>query len=259
MHISIDIDVMGKTMEIIPAIDLRNGRCVRLYQGDYKQETIFSEDPVSVARHWKSLGAKRIHIVDLDGAAQGKVCHAQAIADIIRAVVIPVQVGGGIRSMESIEQLFAVGVERVILGTAAIENQDLIRESCKLFGKRMVVGIDARDGYVATRGWIESSKVIAIDLVERMKSIGVGRVIYTDISRDGTLTEPNFDATAELVLKSGVHVIAAGGISSIEHLQRLAAIGVEGAIVGRAIYTGHIDLKKALVTIKRRKVRKGDA
>jgi len=241
---------MSKTMEIIPAIDLRNGKCVRLYQGDYKQETVFSEDPVSVAEHWKSLGAKRIHIVDLDGAAAGKVCHAQTIADIISAVDMPVEVGGGIRSMESIEQLFTVGVERVILGTAAIENQELIKESCRCFGKRIIAGIDARDGYVATRGWIESSKVTAIELVERMKAIGVERVVYTDISRDGTLTEPNFDATAELVAKSGVHVIAAGGISSIGHLQKLAAIGVEGAIVGRAIYTGHIDLQKALSVIR---------
>ena len=254
-----DIGVTDKTMEIIPAIDLRDGKCVRLYQGDYKQETVFSEDPVSVAEHWKSLGAKRIHIVDLDGAAAGKVCHAQTIADIIRAVGIPVQVGGGIRSMEAIEQLFAVGVARVILGTAAIENQDLVRESCKRFGKRIIAGIDARDGYAATRGWLESSNLTALELVERMKAIGVGRFVYTDISRDGTLTEPNFAATAELVSKIDAKVIAAGGISSIEHLQKLAAIGVEGAIVGRAIYTGHIDFKKALMTIKRRRVRRGDA
>ena len=142
---------MSKTMEIIPAIDLRNGKCVRLYQGDYKQETVFSEDPVSVAEYWKSLGAKRIHIVDLDGAAQGKVCHAQTIADIVRAVDIPVQVGGGIRSMELIGELFGVGVERVILGTAAIENQELVKESCQRFGKRIIAGIDARDVPVCRR------------------------------------------------------------------------------------------------------------
>jgi phosphoribosylformimino-5-aminoimidazole carboxamide ribotide isomerase len=237
-------------MEIIPAIDLRNGKCVRLYQGDYNQETVFSEDPVSVAKHWKSLGAKRIHIVDLDGAAQGKVCHAQTITDIIRTVGIPVQVGGGIRTRESIEELFGVGVERVILGTAAIENQELVRESCQRVGKRIIAGIDARDGYVATRGWVESSKVTAVELAARMKSIGIKRVIYTDISRDGTLTEPNFAAITEMVAKSGVNIVVAGGISSIEHLQKLAAIGVEGAIVGRAIYTGHIDLKKALETVR---------
>ena len=237
-------------MEIIPAIDLRNGKCVRLYQGDYKQETVFSEDPVSVAKYWKSLGAKRIHIVDLDGAAKGKVCHAQTIADIISAVELPVEVGGGIRTMESIEELFDVGVERVILGTAAIENQELVKESCQRFGKRIIAGIDARDGYVATRGWVESSKVTAIDLVALMKSIGIKRVIYTDISRDGTLTEPNFTAIMEMVAKSSVNIIAAGGITSIVHLQKLAAIGVEGAIVGRAIYTGHIDLKKAIANIK---------
>jgi phosphoribosylformimino-5-aminoimidazole carboxamide ribotide isomerase len=245
-HIIGRVNIVNKKMEIIPAIDLKGGKCVRLYQGDYNQETVFSEDPVDVARHWKSLGAKRIHVVDLDGAAKGKICHFKIISDIAGAVSIPVQVGGGIRTIESIEELLDAGVDRVILGTAAIENQDLIKEGCKRFKNRIIAGVDARNGYVATRGWMESSKITAIELIERMKSIGVGRFIYTDISRDGTLTEPNFAAIQELVAGVDAKVIAAGGITSIEHLRKLAALGIEGAIVGRALYTGHIDLKKAL-------------
>lgn len=238
-------------MEIIPAIDLRGGKCVRLYQGDYNQETIFSEDPVDTARHWRSLGARRLHIVDLDGAAKGEVCHFDAISSIVAAVNIPVEVGGGIRTLESIKVLLGAGVERVILGTAAIENRDTVKEACRRFGERIIAGVDARDGFVATRGWLESSKVKAVDLIKDMQSIGVGRVIYTDISRDGTLTEPNFGAIKELLANVDVKIIAAGGISSIGHLKKLAAIGVDGAIVGRAIYTGHIDLKKALEIINR--------
>ncbi|MEA1958365.1 MAG: 1-(5-phosphoribosyl)-5-[(5-phosphoribosylamino)methylideneamino]imidazole-4-carboxamide isomerase [Chloroflexota bacterium] len=236
-------------MEIIPAIDLRGGKCVRLYQGDYSRETIFSEDPVSVAKHWQSLGAKRIHVVDLDGAAQGEVCHTSTISDIAGAVNVPVQMGGGIRTLDTIESVMGIGVERVILGTAAIENQSLIEQACERFGNGIIAGVDARNGYVATRGWVSSSEVTATDLVERMKSIGVQRFVYTDISRDGTLTEPNFDAISELISKTGVTVIAAGGISSVEHLQKLSKTGVEGAIVGRALYTGHIDLKRALESI----------
>ncbi|MFA5367397.1 MAG: 1-(5-phosphoribosyl)-5-[(5-phosphoribosylamino)methylideneamino]imidazole-4-carboxamide isomerase [Dehalococcoidia bacterium] len=238
-------------MEIIPAIDLRGGKCVRLYQGDYNQETVFSEDPVDTAKHWRSLGTRRLHIVDLDGAAKGEICHFDAISSIASAVSIPVEVGGGIRTIESIEKLLGAGVGRVILGTAAIENRDMVKEACKRFGERIIAGVDARDGFVATRGWIESSKITAVDLIKDMQSIGIVRVIYTDIARDGTLTEPNFAAIRELMTAVDVKIIAAGGISSIEHLSKLAAIGVEGAIVGRAIYTGHIDLKKALEVIQR--------
>ena len=237
-------------MEIIPAIDLKGGKCVRLYQGDYNQETVFSQDPVDVAKHWQSLGARRIHIVDLDGAAKGRICHFDIIASIAAAVKIPVQVGGGIRTIKSIERLLGVGVERVILGTVAIEKQDMVEEGCKRYGSRIIAGVDARNGYVATRGWIESSKITAVELIQCMKSIGVGRFIYTDISRDGTLTEPNFDAIDELVSAVDAKIIAAGGIASIEHLRKLSALGVEGAVVGRALYTGHVDLKEALKMVR---------
>ncbi|MDR9458975.1 MAG: 1-(5-phosphoribosyl)-5-[(5-phosphoribosylamino)methylideneamino]imidazole-4-carboxamide isomerase [Dehalococcoidia bacterium] len=236
-------------MEIIPAIDLKGGKCVRLYQGDYNQETVFSEEPTEMALHWQSLGARRLHIVDLDGAAKGKLWHATLIAEIARMVGIPIQVGGGLRRIEAIEQALELGVARTILGTAAIDDQTLIKEACRRFGNRVIVSIDARDGYVATHGWQESTTVNAIELVEIMVSYGVERFIYTDISRDGTLTEPNFDSVHELSVKTRLPIIIAGGISSLEHLKRLAELGVEGAIVGRALYTGDIDLKAALADI----------
>jgi len=237
-------------MEIIPAIDLRNGKCVRLFQGDYGQETIFSDDPVSVALRWQSEGARRLHIVDLDGAAKGEPSNLEAIEDIIAAIDIPVQVGGGIRSIETIEQLFAAGVERAILGTVAVEKPDLVKEACQRFGDQIIVSIDAKDRMVATRGWLQKSTVTASELASKMIELGVMRFIYTDISRDGTLTSPNFEAIAELLSQVNVSVIAAGGISSVHHLTKLAESGVEGAIVGKAIYTGDVKLGEAFKAIR---------
>ena len=237
-------------MEIIPAIDLRRGRCVRLYQGDYSQETVFSGDPVGVAQHWQSLGAKRLHIVDLDGAAKGELCHAALVEEMVRTIEIPLQLGGGLRRLEIVEQVLQFGVCRAILGTAAIEDVALIEEACNRFGEKVIVSIDARGGYVATRGWRERTEVTAVELVERMADLGVKRFIYTDIARDGTLTEPNFDAISDLVGKTTLPIIAAGGISSVEHIKRLSQLGVEGAIVGRALYTGDLDLKEALGCIQ---------
>ena len=237
-------------MEIIPAIDLKGGRCVRLYQGDYGQETVFSEDPLEMARHWQSLGAKRLHIVDLDGAACGEICHAPLIEKMAYSIVIPLQLGGGLRRVDSIEHALELGVARAIIGTAAVEDISLVEESCRRFGGRIIVSIDARDGYVATRGWRERTTLKAAELMERMAALGVGRFIYTDIARDGTLTEPGFDAIAQLVSAFQLPIIAAGGISSLTHLQRLSEIGVEGAIVGRALYSGDIDLQRALEAVE---------
>ena len=237
-------------MEIIPAIDLRNGKCVRLYQGDYGQETIFSDDPVSVALRWQSEGARRLHIVDLDGAARGEPSNLEAIEDIMAAIDIPVQVGGGIRSIETVEQLFATGVERAIMGTVAVEKPDLVKEACQSFSDRIIISIDARDRWVATRGWLQKSTVTASELASKMIELGVMRFIYTDISRDGTLTSPNFEAIAELLSQVNVPVIAAGGISSVYHLTKLAELGVEGAIVGKAIYTGDVKLAEAFKAIR---------
>ena len=239
-------------MEIIPAIDLREGKCVRLYQGDFERETAFSDNPCGGALRWQGEGAGRLHIVDLDGAATGRLSNRDCIERILRAVEIPIQLGGGIRRMETIEEVLQLGVERVILGTAAIEEPAFVEEACLRFGERIVVSIDARDGYVSTHGWREKTRVSANGLLERMAALGVKRFIYTDILRDGTLTEPNFDAIAELLGKTHLPIIASGGISSIEHLKRLSRLGVEGAIVGRALYSGEVVLGEAMSAIQLR-------
>ncbi len=236
-------------MEIIPAIDLRGGKCVRLYQGDYSQETVFSDDPVGMARHWSSLGAPRLHLVDLDGAATGKLCHLPVIGEIAAAINIPVQVGGGIRQMESIAKLLDAGVERVILGTVAVANPEMIREACHRFGDAVIVGIDTRDGYVAVHGWQRGTTITASELIQQMTALGARRFIYTDILRDGTLTQPNFEAIAELTSKTSLPIIASGGVTSISDLTRLSQLGVEGAIVGKALYTGDIKLGEALAAL----------
>ena len=236
-------------MEVIPAIDLRGGKCVRLYQGDYSQETVFSEDPVGIALHWQSLGALRLHLVDLDGAAKGELCHLSIISEMAKVVKIPVQVGGGIRQLETIEQLLAAGVGRVILGTTAVENPQLVKEACHGFGEAIIVGIDARDGYVCTQGWQKKTSITAAELVQEMATLGVRRFIYTDITRDGTLTQPNFEVIAELVSKTSLPIIASGGVSSTSHLERLSQLDVEGVIVGRALYTKDIKLEEALAVI----------
>jgi len=237
-------------MEVIPAIDLKGGKCVRLYQGDYRQETVFSDDPLGMALHWSSSGASRLHLVDLDGAAKGEPRHWLVIAEIAKAINIPVQVGGGIRRMETIERLLGSGVDRVILGTAAIEDPELIKEVCHRFGEAIVVGVDARDGYVATHGWKRKTRFTAIKLIQGMTLLGAKRFIYTDISRDGTLSQPNFEAIAELISMTKLPIIASGGIASISHLVRLKQLGAEGAIIGRALYTGDIRLEEALAALR---------
>lgn len=240
-------------MELIPAIDLIDGRCVRLYQGDYARETVYSDDPAEVAARWASLGAARLHVVDLDGAREGAPANLDVVKGIVSAVPIPVQLGGGIRSVQTAREAVAVGVERVILGTVAVESPDIVEQACRDLGtSAVVVGVDARDGYVAVKGWTESKDMLATDLLNRMESLGVRRFMYTDISRDGTLTEPNFQAVEVIVGRTGAAVLAAGGISSVDHLIRLSELGVEGAIVGTALYTGDIDLKEALRALRRR-------
>jgi phosphoribosylformimino-5-aminoimidazole carboxamide ribotide isomerase len=237
-------------MEVIPSIDLKGGRCVRLYQGDYAKETVFSNDPVGTAQRWESLGAPRLHLVDLDGAASGEPCHLSLVARIAATLRIPVQVGGGIRQMEMIEQYVKAGIKRVVLGTAAVENPKLVKEACLAFGDAIVLGDDARDGFVAVRGWQDKTSVSAADLIQQMEALGARRFIYTDIARDGTLTEPNFQALAELMAKTRSPIIASGGVTSIDHLRRLSQLGVEGAIIGRALYTGDIRLDKALAALE---------
>jgi len=231
-------------VEIIPAVDLRGGKCVRLYQGDYHKETVYSEDPVAMARNFEAQGARRLHVVDLDGAARGELCNTSAIEGIIRAVRIPVQVGGGVRRLGTVEYLLGLGADRVILGTLAVEDPKLVAEACRKFGERIIVSLDAQEGYVRSHGWLKGTNLPAVQLALELESLGVRRFIYTDITRDGTLTGPNFKAIAELKARLHIPFIVAGGISRVEHLRKLAKMGVEGAILGRALYSGELNFSE---------------
>ena len=239
-------------MDVIPAIDLLGGRCVRLFQGDYEQSQVFDDDPVAVARRWADAGASRIHLVDLDGAKAGQPENWQAITEIVRAVDVPVQVGGGLRDRSRVQALFNLGVQYAISGTVAVENPDLVGELSAEFPGRIFVGIDARDGRVATRGWLETSTVMADDLAQRMGDLGAAAIIYTDIQRDGTLKGPNLKALRTLAGKINTPVIASGGVSSMGDLLSLlgvAPLGVSGVIIGKALYTGNLDLSEAIKAI----------
>lgn len=237
-------------MEIIPAIDIRGGKCVRLYQGDYSRETIYSDDPLSVASHWVELGASRLHIVDLDGARLGKPVNLDLVSRIASSLRVPVQLGGGLREIASVKAALDAGIQRVILGTAAAENSNLLPELLRESGRDAVaVSVDARDGKVATRGWTEYTELRASDLVRRIEAWGVRRFVYTDVDRDGTLTEPNFSAIEKLVQHTTMKVLIAGGVTAARDIRVLSALGVEGAIVGKALYTGDIDLTEAIKTI----------
>ncbi len=236
-------------MEVIPAIDIRDGRCVRLYQGDYTMETVYSNNPVEMAIKWQALGATRLHIIDLDGADLGISRNLKTITQINNAVWIPLQVGGGIRTMEAIGKMLKMGIDRVILGTVATENRELVKEACSRFGKSIIISIDVREGRVATHGWKNEMEITAPELAMSMAKIGAKRFIYTDISRDGTLTEPNFLTIFELIDTIRYPVIASGGVSSIVHLKLLDRLGVEGAIIGKALYTGDINLDTALKVV----------
>ena len=237
-------------MEVIPAIDLKNGHCVRLFQGDFDQETVFSDDPLATALAWEEQGGHRLHVVDLDGAIQGKPVHLTIIASIVNSLNIPVQVGGGIRDLAAAEAWLGAGVDRVVIGTAAVRDPYMVREVCHRHGnERVVVSVDAKDGLVALQGWKEASTTTVFELAEQMASIGVVRLLYTDIARDGTLTGPDFKINERLVNETGLAIQASGGVASIEHVQRLVSTGVEGVIVGRAIYTGAVNLADAVTAV----------
>ncbi|NOK70972.1 MAG: Phosphoribosylformimino-5-aminoimidazole carboxamide ribonucleotide (ProFAR) isomerase [Chloroflexi bacterium AL-N10] len=239
-------------MNVIPAIDLLDGKCVRLYQGDYQQSQIFNDNPVEVAQQWVAQGATRLHLVDLDGAKQGKPSNLRAIEAIVKAVAIEIQVGGGLRTYESVEKILNLGVKRAILGTVAVEQPELVQKLCQDFPEQIFVGIDARNGKVATRGWLETSTVEATDLAQKMAELGAAAIIYTDIHRDGTLTGPNLEALRELANCIDIPVIASGGVSKLTDLLSLLALeplGVNAVIVGRAIYTGDVNLQEAIQAI----------
>jgi len=234
-------------MEIIPAVDIRGGKCVRLYQGDYDQETVFADDPVTAALTWYSQGARWLHIVDLDGAIAGEPRNMEVVGQIIKETGLLIELGGGIRQEEVAEKLLRQGVGRIVLGTAVIENGELVKRLCQRFGEAVAVSFDARDGKIAIRGWRKDTVVEVLQLSREMVDAGVRRFIYTDIERDGTLTEPNFDMINRLLTETNVPVIVAGGISRLDHLRRIKELGAEGAIIGKALYTGDINLREAII------------
>jgi len=234
---------------LYPAIDLKDGQCVRLLRGDMKAATVFNDDPAAQARAFEAQGFRWLHVVDLDGAIAGKAANARAVEAIVRSVAIPVQLGGGIRDAASIERWLEGGVRRVILGTAAVRNPDLVREACHKFPGSVAVGIDARGGKVAVEGWAKTSEVSALELALRFEDCGVTAIIYTDIERDGALAGVNVEATAALASRLETPVIASGGVASLGDIRALhghAKDGIEGVICGRALYDGRIDPKAAL-------------
>ena len=240
-------------MIIYPAIDIRGGRCVRLTEGRFDAETVFADDPAEMALKWAGMGAEFLHLVDLDGALAGEGKNVPVIERILQSVNIPVQLGGGIRNLETIEKLLALGVTRLILGSAAVKNPQLVEEACKKYPGHIAVGIDAKNGDVAIEGWGKDSGVAATELAKKMAAYGVETIIYTDISRDGMLSGVNVEATAALARACGVPIIASGGVASIEDIRRVKAVeadGVQGCIIGKAIYTGAVDLKEALALAK---------
>src|SRR6266568_9284397 len=240
-------------MIIFPAIDIKDGQCVRLYQGDFAQVTTYDADPVMVAQRWQAAGASWLHVVDLDGAVRGQPVNTELIRRIRETTSQQMEVGGGLRSLAHIEQVFGLGIERVILGTVALTDRGLLEEALKRWGERIAVGLDARDGWVATSAWRETSRTRATVLAKELCMIGVRRFVYTDIARDGALSGPNLAALVEMqqTLASTCSLIASGGVSSLADLRSLAALNIEGAIVGKAIYTGNVDLAAAIQELER--------
>lgn len=240
-------------MIIYPAIDIRGGRCVRLTEGRFDAETVFADDPAEMAVKWQDCGAEFLHLVDLDGALAGEGRNLPAVKRILEQVKIPVQLGGGIRSLKTIETLLALGVTRLILGSAAVKNPELVQEACKKYPGHIAVGIDARNGEAAIEGWEQGSGVNAAELAKKMAAYGADKIIFTDISRDGMLSGVNAEATAAIARAGGVPVIASGGVASLEDIRRLRqyeADGIHGCIIGKALYTGAVDLRAALALAK---------
>ena len=233
-------------MRIYPAIDIKDGKCVRLLRGSFSDVTVYGDDPVEMALKWEALGGEYIHVVDLDGALKGRGVNAEVIKRICAAADVPVQTGGGIRTMEDIEAKLSCGIARVIIGTKAVSDIGFVKEAVKNYGDRIVIGIDAKDGMAAVEGWEKTSGYTAVELAERMTDIGVKTIVYTDISTDGTLQGPNVAAMREVAAAVDADIIASGGVGSIEHIRSLVPTGVEGVIVGRALYTGDVELSEAV-------------
>ena len=238
-------------MIVIPAIDIKDGKCVRLLQGKKEAVTVYSDDPVSMAKHWERLGAALLHVVDLDGAFTGKQKNFEIVAAIRKAISIPMQAGGGIRDMGVIEKLIKLGINRVIIGTSAAVKPDMIKKACDKFPGKVFIGIDAKKGKVAVKGWEEITEFNAVEFAEKMGKLGAAGVIYTDIAKDGMLSGPNIDAIAKMVKAVKIPVIASGGVSSIDDIRNLMKIkNLWGVITGKAIYEGTLDLKEAIKIVK---------
>lgn len=236
-------------MIVFPAIDLKNGECVRLIKGDFSKKTVYNNSPEEVAYQWEMQGAEFLHIVDLDGALAGEPRNLAVIKNILNCVHIPLELGGGIRSIATIEKVLGYGVSRVILGSIAVQNKNMVIEACKVYGEKILVGIDAKDGIAAIDGWGVSSNVSAIELAKRLADVGAKTIIYTDISRDGTLTGVNIAETVKLAEESGVHIIASGGVSSLDDIKKLKeqeSKGIIGVIIGKALYEGALSLTEAI-------------
>lgn len=238
-------------MKIYPAIDIKDGKCVRLLKGQFDKVTVYGDNPAQMAKKWEDEGGEFIHVVDLDGAKHGHGVNAEIITEICKTVNVPVQTGGGIRTMDDIEKKLSCGVNRVIIGTSAVRNADFVKEAVEKYGDKIVIGIDAKDGMVAVEGWEEVSEFGAVEFAKKMESLGVKTIIYTDIATDGTLAGPNVAAMREMVENTNMDIIASGGIGNIEHIKSLIPTGVEGVIVGKALYTDSVKLADA--------VRMGDA
>ena len=241
-------------MKLYPAIDLKAGQCVRLLQGNYDEVTVYGNHPGEMARKWENLGGDFLHIVDLDGAKAGKSINGKAIREIVKSVQIPIELGGGIRSLEDIQLQLDRGVQRVILGSAAIKNKELVKMAIETFGaERIVVGVDAKGGKVAVEGWLEVTDTTALSFCQELEKMGVQTVIYTDIAKDGMMQGPNIEETKKLVEETHLQIVASGGVSSLEDLKALERIGVHGAIIGKALYTGAIQLEEAVALFKKEK------
>ncbi|MBA5850576.1 1-(5-phosphoribosyl)-5-[(5-phosphoribosylamino)methylideneamino]imidazole-4-carboxamide isomerase [Clostridium sp. cel8] len=233
-------------MIILPAIDLKDGKCVRLYQGNFEKSQVVAENPVEVAKSFKDSGAEYIHMVDLDGALNGKVKNLKVIKSVVESVEIPIELGGGIRKMETVDMLIEAGVSRVILGSAALKDPTFVKNSVKKYGEKIAVGIDAKNGNVAVNGWVDVSNVYYIDFAKQMEDIGVSTIIFTDISKDGTLEGPNLEQLYNIQNSVKCNIIASGGIKNLKNLKDIENMGIYGAITGKAIYSGNIDLKQAI-------------
>lgn len=238
-------------MKLYPAIDLKEGQCVRLVQGDYNEVTVYGTSPCEMAKKWEALGGDYLHIVDLDGAKEGKAINGKAVEAIVAAINIPIELGGGIRTLDDIKVQLDRGVDRVILGSAAIKNKELVKEAIDRFGSdKIVVGVDAKGGQVAIEGWLEVTSTSALDFCKELEAMGVKTVIYTDIAKDGMMQGPNIEETRRLVEETNLEIIASGGVSSLTDLENLEKIHVHGAIIGKALYIGAIDLKEAVKRFK---------